>query len=223
MIELNAGSRLLFDLDGTLLDTAPDLIGALNAVLREQGKATLDPDPLRRLVSRGGRRLLQAGFPEHDEHGIDALLPSFLGHYAAAIAAHTRPYAHIEDFLDRLDGAGIGWGIVTNKPIGLTWQLLQALGWQGRTPVVIGGDSLPRRKPDPEPLLHALQVLGGQPGQAWMIGDDARDVEAGRAAGCGTVIAAWGYLDEPERLAEWGADHVLATPEALSGLFQLPR
>lgn len=223
MIELNAGSRLLFDLDGTLLDTAPDLIGALNAVLHEQGRAELDPDPLRRLVSRGGRRLLQAGFPELDERGIDVLLPSFLQHYADAIAAHTRPYAHIEGFLDRLDDAGIGWGIVTNKPIGLTRQLLQALGWQTRTPVVIGGDSLPRRKPDPDPVLHALQVLGGQPRQAWMIGDDERDVAAGRAAGCGTVIAAWGYLDEPGRLGEWGADHVLDSPDALHTLFQLPR
>lgn len=223
MIELTQGSSLLFDLDGTLLDTAADLVGALNAVLVEQRRAPLAVAPLRRLVSRGGRRLLQEGFPELDEAGIDALLPDFLAHYAAAIATHTRPYEQIEPFLDELDAAGVGWAIVTNKPIGLTRLLLDELGWQARTPVVVGGDSLAQRKPHPAPLLHALEALGGRPQRAWMIGDDARDVEAGRAAGCATVVAAWGYLDEPDKVQDWGADHVVASPEALAQLFQLPR
>jgi N-acetyl-D-muramate 6-phosphate phosphatase len=212
-------SCLLFDLDGTLLDTALDLVGALNAVLRAEGRVALDPGPLRRLVSRGGRRLLQEGFPELDEAGIERLLPAFLAHYANDIARHTRAYDGIEALLTGLDQQAIPWAIVTNKPIGLTRLLLDQLGWSGRTPVVVGGDTLAQRKPHPAPLLHAMRSLGHRPETSWMIGDDERDVQAGIAAGCRTVVAGWGYLDEPERVPEWGADDVLDSPAALIEMF----
>ena len=223
LIPLQRHSCLLFDLDGTLLDTALDLIAALNAVRASHGLSAMDPQPLRRLVSRGGRRLLQEGFPEASEATIDALLPEFLRSYAEGIADHTRAFDDVEAFLDRLDAHQIAWGIVTNNPIGLTRQLLNRLGWQDRTSVVIGGDSLVQRKPHPAPLLHALMELGGTPAQAWMIGDDARDIEAGQAAGCGTIVAGWGYLDEPDAVASWGADHICWTPQALAERFALPR
>ncbi len=210
---------LLFDLDGTLLDTALDLVGALNAVLVAEGRAALDPGPLRRLVSRGGRRLLQEGFPDLDEAGIECLLPAFLAHYANDIACHTRPYEGIEELLTGLDERAIPWAIVTNKPIGLTRLLLDRLGWSARTPVVVGGDSLAQRKPHPAPLLHAMSSLGRGPETSWMIGDDERDVQAGIAAGCRTVVAAWGYLDNPGRVPEWGADRVLDSPAELIEMF----
>lgn len=216
---MNPEPCLLFDLDGTLLDTALDLIGALNGVLLAQGRAALDPAPLRRLVSRGGRRLLQEGFPDLDEAGIERLLPDFLARYEVDIARHTCAYAGIEAFLDGLDERAIAWGIVTNKPIGLTHRLLGQIGWSDRTAVVIGGDSLAQRKPHPAPVLHAMASLGHGPATSWMIGDDERDVQAGIAAGCRTVVAGWGYLDAPERVAEWGADLVLQAPSELSELF----
>jgi phosphoglycolate phosphatase len=210
---------LLFDLDGTLLDTALDLIGALNGVLLAQGRAALDPAPLRRLVSRGGRRLLQEGFPDLDEAGIEGLLPDFLARYDADIARHTRAYDGIETLLQGLDARAVAWGIVTNKPIGLTHRLLARIGWSERTAVVIGGDSLAQRKPHPAPLLRAMASLGHTPATTWMIGDDERDVQAGIAAGCRTIVAGWGYLDAPERVPDWGADRVLQAPRELIELF----
>ncbi len=210
---------LLFDLDGTLLDTALDLVGALNAVLVAEGRVALDPGPLRRLVSRGGRRLLQEGFPDLDEAGIERLLPAFLAHYANNIACHTRAFEGIEELLAGLDERAMPWAIVTNKPIGLTRLLLDRLGWSGRTPVVVGGDTLTQRKPHPAPLLYAMGSLGHGPETSWMIGDDERDVQAGIAAGCRTVVAGWGYLDEPGCVSQWGADRVLDSPAALTELF----
>lgn len=212
---LQPPSAVLFDLDGTLLDTAPDLIAALNSVLVDQGCQQVPVEPFRRWVSQGGRRLLKEGFPELDQAGIEALLPSFLNHYDNAIAAHTRPYDGVLTVLAELDSAAIPWGIVTNKPIGLTQRLLAEIGWSKRTEVVIGGDSLAQRKPHPAPVLHALAALGASNRDAWMVGDDLRDIVAGRDAGCRTLIARWGYLDDPNSLEQWQADGIVEQPRGL--------
>ena len=205
-------SAVLFDLDGTLLDTAPDLIGALNRVRRDHGRQAVPVADFRRWVSQGGRRLLREGFPELDTEAIEALLPSFLRHYEQSIAAHTAAYPGVLEMLAVLDNNAIPWAIVTNKPIGLTHTLLQAIGWSKRTAVVIGGDSLPQRKPHPQPLLAALAQLGSSSAGAWMVGDDLRDVTAGRDANCQTLIARWGYLDDANSLDRWGADGIVERP-----------
>lgn len=208
-------SAVLFDLDGTLLDTAPDLIGALNAVRADHGRPAVAVDRFRRWVSQGGRRLLKEGFPELDEAGVDNLLPGFLAHYAANIAAHTRVYPGVLEMLARLEAERVPWAIVTNKPIGLTRQLLHSIGWAERTAVVVGGDSLAERKPHPLPLQHALSSLGVSNERAWMVGDDRRDIDAGKRANCRTLIARWGYLDEPNSVQGWGADGIVDTAQEL--------
>ncbi len=208
-------SAVLFDLDGTLLDTAPDLIAALNAVLGDQGCEPVPVEPFRRWVSQGGRRLLKEGFPELDGEGIEALLPSFLSHYDQAIATYTRPYNGVLEVLAELDRASIPWGIVTNKPLGLTRRLLSEIDWSMRTEVVVGGDSLAQRKPHPEPVRFALKALGANSAGAWMVGDDLRDITAGRDAGCRTLIARWGYLDDPASLDSWQADGIVEQPRGL--------
>lgn len=208
-------SAVLFDLDGTLLDTAPDLIGALNAVRADHGRPAVAVDGFRRWVSQGGRRLLKEGFPELDEVGVEKLLPSFLAHYANNIAAHTRVYPGVLEMLARLEDEQVPWAIVTNKPIGLTRQLLHSIGWAERTAVVVGGDSLAERKPHPLPLQHALASLGASNERAWMVGDDRRDIDAGKRAKCRTLIARWGYLDDPDGVNGWGADGIVERAQEL--------
>ncbi len=211
---------VLFDLDGTLLDTAPDLIGALNAVRADHGRPAVPVDDFRRWVSQGGRRLLKEGFPELDEGGVEQLLPSFLAHYADNIAAHTRVYPGVLEMLARLEAERVPWAIVTNKPIGLTRQLLHCIGWTERAAVVVGGDSLAERKPHPLPLQHALSGLGVSNDRAWMVGDDRRDIDAGKRANCRTLIARWGYLDDPHSVHGWGADGIVESAfELLSWWF----
>ena len=213
----SAPAAVLFDLDGTLLDTAPDLIGALNRVLLEQNRDPVAVADFRRWVSQGGRRLLREGFPDLDQSRIEDLLPCFLSYYEAHIAEHTLIYPGVDEVLGELDHHAIPWAIVTNKPIGLTHMLLRAIGWEGRTPVVIGGDSLAERKPHPLPLQVALQRLGASAANACMVGDDLRDIQAGQQAHCLTLIARWGYLDRPDQLAQWGADGIVERPLDLLG------
>lgn len=197
---------VLFDLDGTLLDTAPDLAAAVNRVLRDLGRAPVPESILRPRVSKGGRALLATALPDLDEAARDALIPPFLAHYAADIAAATRPYPGVETVLARIEAAGSRWGIVTNKPEGLARSLVDAMGWAARCAVLVGGDTLPVRKPDPAPLLHAAAALGIAASECVYVGDDARDILAARAAGMASVAALWGYRDAVEDPVLWQAD-----------------
>jgi phosphoglycolate phosphatase len=203
---------VLFDLDGTLADTAPDLTYALNRV---RGARALPPIPLaatRPYASQGARGLIGVGFNlTPGDAGYDALREEFLAHYAANLRRETRLFAGIPELLDRLETRGMVWGVVTNKAERFTLPLLELLEVRNRAACVIGGDTTGKIKPHPEPLLAASRALSLAPGACMYLGDDQRDVQAGRAAGMATAIAMWGYLNgqAPET---WSADRMIEQP-----------
>jgi phosphoglycolate phosphatase len=202
----NGLRAVLFDLDGTLADTAPDLIAAVNRLLVDEGRAPLPDAALRPLVSKGGRALLARAFPDLDADAREPLLPRFLAAYAKALAVNTRPFDGVEALLADIEARGWLWGIVTNKPEGLAVGVVEGLGWSTRSKALVGGDTLPVRKPSPEPLWLAAQTLGVEPAQCLYVGDDARDIEAAKAAGMPSAAALWGYREARENPREWGAD-----------------
>ena len=206
---------VLFDLDGTLADTAPDLIAAVNRVLIEEARPPLPDHALRPLVSRGGRALLSRAFPDLDEEAREPLLPRFLAAYAEALAVHTRPFDGIEPLLADIEARGWPWGIVTNKPEGLAVGVVAGLGWSTRSKALVGGDTLPVKKPAPEPLWLAASHLGVAPEACLYVGDDARDIEAARAAGMPSASALWGYREAHEDPRSWGASIDCRDAEAL--------
>lgn len=197
---------VLFDLDGTLADTAPDLAAAVNRLLAEAGREPLAEAALRPLVSKGGRALLARAFHDLDEAARDALLPRFLAAYGEALAVRTRPFDGIDALLAAIEARGWRWGIVTNKPEALARGVIVGLGWQARTSALVGGDTLPVRKPAPEPLWLAARQVGVPATGCIYVGDDARDIDAARAAGMRSVAALWGYRDPDERPDAWSAD-----------------
>jgi 2-phosphoglycolate phosphatase len=203
---------VFFDLDGTLIDSAPDFIAAIRRLGAEVDDVAADFSKVGAVVSKGGRAMLRRGFPGADEARIDVLLPRFLDLYFADIAVHSRTYPGIDALLVALDARGTPWGIVTNKPDWLARELLQKLQLDKRCAALVSGDTLAVRKPDPAPLLHACELTRVVPARSVYLGDDARDIEAGRRAGMRTIAAAWGYLDgdDPDN---WGADQVLNTPD----------
>jgi phosphoglycolate phosphatase len=207
-------AAVFFDLDGTLVDSAPDLVVALQRLRAELGEGDADLTAAGRLVSKGGRAMLRAGFPGAGEARIEQLLPRFLDLYAEAIATHTRTYPGIDDVLATLEARAIHWGVVTNKPGWLARSLLSALRLDLRCIALVSGDCLPQRKPDPAPLLHACALAHVDAAASVYVGDDARDIETGKRAGTRTVAAAWGYVDG-EDLSSWGADRIVARPRDL--------
>lgn len=205
---------VLFDLDGTLIDSAPDLIAAVEALCHELGAPPPDAARVRQVVSAGGRAMLRQGLPGADETMIDQWLPRFLDIYSANMVQHTRLYDGMAKVLDDFEARGIAWGVVTNKPGWLTRPLLQQMHLDTRCAAIVTGDCLSVRKPDPAPVLRACELAGVEAFAAAFVGDDVRDVQAGRAAGAVTVAAAWGYLDGGDPSA-WGADHVVTAPAGL--------
>jgi phosphoglycolate phosphatase len=183
---------VLFDLDGTLADTAPDLIDAANRTLAELGRPPAPEALLRPVVSKGGAAILRTAMPDWDETDR-APLERFLALYRERICVGTRLYEGIDELLSRIECAGKGWGIVTNKPGWLTAPLLDALGLADRAGAVVSGDTLPVRKPDPAPVLHACRELSARAAHAALVGDDARDLDAARSAGALPVLVGWGY------------------------------
>ncbi len=200
---------LLFDLDGTLLDTAPDMIAAANALRADAGLDALPLPTLRPFVSKGGRAILRAAFPHLDDEAREALLQPFLDRYRADIAVTTRPFDGMLDLLTLCRAQGIQLGIVTNKPGWLTDAVLDALDLRREFGAVVSGDTLAEKKPNPAPVLHALKQLAVPAIDAWMFGDALRDIEAGRAAGTRTVAAAFGYIDAGDDPRTWGADVIV--------------
>ncbi|KRB92842.1 HAD family hydrolase [Noviherbaspirillum sp. Root189] len=208
---LTSPRAILFDLDGTLADTAPDLAGAMNRVRAARGLAPTPYELLRPVASAGARGLIGASFglkPEDD--GFAELRTLFLNTYESAIAIDTRLFDGIERLLDEMQIRNIGWGIVTNKAARFTDLLVPKIGL-GHAGCVVSGDTTPHSKPHPAPLLEAARRLGLPPEQCWYVGDDLRDIQAGRAAGMATVAASWGYCGhvEPET---WEADAIAASP-----------
>lgn len=196
---------VLFDLDGTLADTAPDLVAAVNHLRVEEGRTPLPDAALRPLVSKGGRALLARAFADLDADAREPLLPRFLAAYAEALAVHTRPFAGIDALLDAIEARGWPWGIVTNKPEALARGVVKGLGWSMRASVLVGGDTLPVRKPAPEPLWLAAERIGIAPAHCLYVGDDARDIDAAKAAGMPCVAALWGYREAHEDPRAWFA------------------
>ena len=206
---------VLFDLDGTLLDSAPDFVATIDIMRAARGEPAISLPELRPYVSRGSRAMLGAGFPQFDTPTREEMIDEFLDVYEAELARHGMPFEGVELLLAAMEAAGSRWGIVTNKPEYLARLLLPRLGWQSRCAVLIGGDTLPVRKPDPLPLLHAAQLLGMDALDCVYVGDDARDIAAARAAHMPSVVALWGYRLDDDDPTTWGGDVVIDTPHGL--------
>lgn len=207
---------LLFDLDGTLIDSAPDLAGAANDLRAVHGLPPLPYADLRPMVGSGARGMVGVAFGVAPGDGrFDVLKDAFLARYAERLLQDSRVFPAMQPVLDALDEAGLPWGIVTNKAMRFTAPLVDGLGLARRAQVVIAGDTTPHAKPHPAPLLEAALRIGVPADACAYIGDDLRDVQAGRAAGMTTLAAAWGYLGQGEPVQAWGADHVLDVPSAL--------
>lgn len=220
MNNLNRPAAILFDLDGTLLDTAPDLAAALNHVRQLEGLPLLPLATLRPYASHGSLGLLACGFgDEQDPVEHERRRQQLLDHYLAHIADHSQLFAGVESLLQRLDEQGIGWAIVTNKPGYLTRALLPHFPLLAKARSVISGDTLTVAKPHPEPLLHACCELGVKASDCWYVGDAQRDLEAGRAAGMAAILADWGYLLPDEPASDWPFDQRAAQPLTLLELF----
>ncbi len=207
---------VLFDLDGTLIDSAPDLAGAANRLRAEHGLAPLPLSQLRPMVGSGARGMVGVAFGvAPGEPRFESLRDAFLAHYEAGLLELTRPFDGVDALLTELEAAGIPWGIVTNKATRFTLPIVNGLGLAQRAAVVVCGDTTPHSKPHPAPLLHAAQALGVAPECIAYVGDDLRDAQAARAAGMLMVAATWGYLGLGEPVHAWGADAVLDAPSLL--------
>lgn len=212
-------NHLLFDLDGTLADTAPDLVAALNFVLARHGKPSVSLTDARCWAGAGSARLIEQGFsisPTSKE--FQSLRKQLLDYYDQHICESSRLFPGINQLLTRLELAGHSWGVVTNKPTRFTDPLLNALGLSDRAAVVVCGDTLPTNKPEPEPVLHACRLNGRNTSTTALIGDDLRDILAGRAAGTTTVAVTWGYASPDDLPGNWGADHTVDSPAELEHL-----
>lgn len=208
---LIAPRAILFDLDGTLADTAPDLAGAMNRLRIGRGLAPTPYEQLRPVASAGARGLIGAAFglkPGDDSY--EELRVEFLDNYAAALAVESRLFDGVPALLQGLLERGVSWGIVTNKAARFTELLVPQIGLQEAS-CVVSGDTTPHSKPHPEPLLEASRRLALAPQECWYVGDDLRDIQAGRAAGMTTIAAAWGYCGNAEPVV-WGADAMAETP-----------
>jgi phosphoglycolate phosphatase len=206
---------ILFDLDGTLVDTAPDMVAVLTQLQKDNGREPLPYELARSFVSNGAMGLVRLAFPDVGDAERERLHRDYLERYGAAVCVGSTLFPGLAELLDRLDAHGTPWGVVTNKPARMTEPLLAALGLDGRIACTVSGDTLPQRKPDPAPLLLACRMAGVTPEKAIYVGDALRDIEAGRAAGMRTVAAAYGYITQEDDPARWGADDVAATTEEL--------
>ena len=204
---------LLFDLDGTLADTAPDLAGALNTLLAELGRPALPFVAIRHHVSHGARAMIEFALDLcPDDDGYAPLHRRFLEIYSAGIADQTRLFDGMEELLLAAEAHGMPWGVVTNKPARMTDPLMAALGLTARAGCIVSGDTTAHSKPHPEPLLHASRLITVPPEACLFVGDAERDIEAGRRAGMPTLVARFGYLGPDDRPDEWGADGIVDRP-----------
>ena len=198
---------VLFDLDGTLADTAPDLAFALNEVLREQGCAPLPFKQIRPEVSHGGIALIKLGFNiDETAAEFDALRQRLLAIYREHIVRHTTLFEGMDEVLKQIEAHGLNWGVVTNKPAWLTEPLLEGLSLKQRAVTIVSGDTLNQRKPHPAPMLLACEQAGSSAAQCLYVGDAERDIEAGRNAGMQTLVALFVYIGEKDEPESWQAD-----------------
>ena len=204
---------VLFDLDGTLADTALDLGAALNRLLIEEGQPTQPDDAVRPIASHGARALVSLGFGiDRDHPDFDALRLRFLDHYEHSFADRTCLFEGIDTLIRTLAERGMVWGIITNKPMRFTDRLVPELPFPVAPAVVVSGDTVGVAKPDPRPMLKACEMIGIPPQQCVYVGDAQRDIQAGKNAGMRTVLANWGYISDSDQPQDWGADFRIDSP-----------
>jgi len=217
---------ILFDFDGTLADTAPDLAAAANRQRTRRGLEPLPYETLRPVASQGARGLLRIALgllPDHPDY--EAARLQFLEDYAAGSTVHSRLFPGIAALLDNIRARGLAWGIVTNKVTHLTLPIVEFLGLTRHSAVLVCGDTTEHAKPHPAPLLHAAREAGYATDRCVYVGDDLRDIQAAHAAGMPAVAAAYGYLGQDENITTWAADACATTPDELWGAIEplLPR
>lgn len=213
---------ILFDLDGTLADTAPDLGRALNMQRRRHGLPPLPDETIRPYASHGSRGLLGIGFGlTPDDAAFAAMRDEYLALYDEVFCQRPMLFEGMLEVLHRIEDQGLLWGVVTNKPRRFTLPLMQALGLVQRAASIVSGDDCERPKPHPDTLLLASRLAGAEPSACWYVGDAERDMIAGHAAGMHTVIARYGYLGENDRPEEWGAQATISAPRELLELLQV--
>ena len=218
-----APAAVLFDLDGTLVDSAPDLAGAGNEMRIARGLPALPLEHFRPMVGSGARGMLGIALqvtPQDEEFG--ALRDEFLARYAQRLTRESRVFDGMLPVLEALDARALRWGIVTNKATVYTLPVVEGLGLARRAAVVICGDTTAHAKPHPEPLFEAARRLGVEAAHCIYVGDDERDGQAGRSAGMRTLVAEWGYLGQGEPVANWRADHVMVRPADLLQWLAMP-
>ncbi len=207
---------VLFDLDGTLIDSAPDLAGAANRLRAEHGLEPLPYERLRPMVGAGARGMVGVAFGVlPGDARFEPLRDAFLARYESGMLDRTHVFEGMHELLNALEAAGIAWGIVTNKATRFAVPVAEGLGLSPRAGALVCGDTTAHAKPHPEPLWEAARRLGHAPADCIYVGDDLRDVQAGRAAGMATVVAAWGYLGQAESIGQWGADAIVESPTSL--------
>ena len=211
MAQLNT---ILFDLDGTLIDTAPDMALSLNILLGEQKREALPYDTIRPVVSNGSQALVALGFAdETDEDRLQQLKQRYLEIYQQNLCVDSGLFTGLEEILDLIESQNKKWGVVTNKPGWLTNPLMKCLGLEERASCIVSGDTTANRKPHPEPMYYACRQSQSKPVNCVYIGDARRDIEAGNNAGMQTAVAEYGYIGDWENILDWGADSIVTTPD----------
>lgn len=207
---------VLFDMDGTLVDTAPDFIAVCQSMRQSHGLPKLADKTIRDVVSGGARAMVEATFNLSIEHpDFEALRLEFLERYQANCAVHSRLFDGMAELLSDIEKAKLVWGVATNKPLRFAEPIMQALGLAERSKVLLTPDHVARSKPDPEMILKACEALNVPPQSVLYVGDDARDIEAGSAAGTRTCAVSYGYIHPHDHPSHWGADVVVDTPHEL--------
>lgn len=211
-------SAVLFDLDGTLVDTAPDMVAVLQELQRDNGVEPIAYELGRSNVSNGALGLLRVAFPNRDIKVHGPLMCDYIARYSNSVCERSTLFGGLDVLLQRLEKESRPWGIVTNKPAHLTVPILEKLALAERSSCTVSGDTLKTRKPDPGPLLHACELAGIEPAETLYVGDAERDIEAGRRAGLMTVAAAYGYITADDDPARWGADVIALDTAELANI-----
>ncbi|MDH5387970.1 MAG: HAD-IA family hydrolase [Gammaproteobacteria bacterium] len=207
---------VLFDLDGTLIDTAPDMAAALDQLCREEDQLLLPFYKVRPVVSDGSVALVNLAFGNDlEEERLEHLKSRYLEIYAEKIAVHSKLFDGMQGVLDHIERQGLNWGVVTNKPGWLTLPLMEALGLTQYAACIVSGDTTENRKPHPEPMYHACELAGSKAEECMYVGDAHRDIEAGNNASMKTLIALYGYIGENEDTNKWKANHSISKPEEI--------